>query len=579
MGFRDKIGRAFGKVKEEVSGKVVPNIKQAKAILQKLETAGNIENGNNIASGGAATLILNPSDFVAYANKVKDNALDRVLKIANLLATSILTSTTTHKKNDFKDVEALSKKCAEAFRNNLLTELNKTDKSKSKNGTGAGDGQENSGSVFEEACELLEEGKGEDSIWTLSRLVYPEPENLDFYSKEADVIMKDINKNRAAVVKQLLKYCKQMDAKFKNISTMLKKKPLCGKINEEIGKCNSAESLALAEKEIRHLGIDWNRQIKLDKDAILMQVAMGLKAGLCYSGALVLLCAAPGAGVGLVGLASVYALLGSFILLTGMLLSPSFRMKFVVKNYKDAYNKLIGEITAAYAIAGDAKRYIISEMKKGKEKAGIKADSKDSEDKEGEEPLNKGSVDAIKEFIREFKEIWSNYASEGNRLYGYFEDQKEIAVLSNERQELQDKRDFCDKIIAELKKCKPSLLYVQMDSKMKKDLQKLSGIINKFYHKYYGMAGDTYFAQYMHTKHADVSLLLHQLENDRWKINYRMQEINDKITDLSLPSWGLSGGKGGRGKEKTSEMGKFKDGFAKTLAEGTSFIREMQSVV
>ena len=499
---------------------ITPNIVQAKKILDSIPAGDYFEAKYDMVDGKDAKLKIYPSNLIAFANKEKsdNNILDKLDKIGKLLAESLLTKTTTHKLNDFKDVYYSSKQELEKFRKNLFLALNAVSMPE-KGG--------NSILADDDAKKLIELVKDDNMNDAFDRLGVTIYKGIDkaaikkrknFISKLKSYY-KNINKN-VGVIKKILgkrgELQEVIDAELRaipaddfasNAETALKDE--CGYIGDKLDKIY----VKYSTKSCVYLVTGQSFMVTVH--------SLGLLAPVCPI-------------VSLVGI-NIFFPLALLLNILALFSMPGPKLGAFIKKYKKDCNKVKQASTQMFKIIREEAQFILESAKEG---------GKSFEASIG---LNDACVPIIESFEKNTKKIWNNYADDKNREYDYFENKMEISELERENTQRRArivKIDFSSKIIDEAVQKYKVKSYNNLSDTIKESLSEVCS---------YSVIKE------MRKKNMSVNDIKIRLSDSKSYEEGEISKNNDSIKEKENT-------KKGRSREKKSSMGLFKNGYAATLA-------------
>lgn len=530
MGIKDVFKKVAGKVakktKKVVNKAVVPNLVQAKKILKSDALKNNIDGADNILEGKAAILTLKEEDFLKFANREKDNALDAVDKISKLLAESLLTTTTTDKLNGFKDVYNSSKEYLEKFRDTLFVEINN-------------------------AKEIRSSAIG---TYTLDDFFGGEKVDFENYSEaciRGSDDDKDVQKRRKAFVKALKTHVNNIDKNLKVVKKILGKEgPLQSGMQDILDEMGPNEIVDTGKQTLEQnygdVGFQLN-QVVSDVEARRKKCRDAV-AALTASVVVAMAVSAPAGPFAMLFVgASVGVKVAPFLILLsilGIINDSKFQKKAFIKKYKNDCNKIKQSVTQMFKSMRNIRSLILDASNDGDDRESVKPDQK-----------------TIQKFQEDFHKIWSNYSESENRKYGYFEEQEKYARMISEIDADLRRTNEVKRVLEGLSN---NVEYQNLDKKVKKSIQEVFTPPKKS------------LVAVERTQLRDrIKTIIDAIVEGRLAVHDIIDEFDLKIDLLNTESETIinemkekqeaeSGS--GRKKAKTSSMGLFKDGFAKTCA-------------
>lgn len=518
----DAAAKAGEKVKKTLTKTFTSNLRQAKTLLSGIGAV----NSQSIIEGEDGSLEFSDDDFVAFAHKEKDNVLDKMNKIGKLLATSLLTTTTTHKLVDFKDVYYSSNEALERFRGEIFKELHDGQKVGVSDGNG-GIKQKD----FNKICKLFEKDDVDGALDKLAGRVY------DLVEDE-----KEVSKLKKKFISKLKKYFNDIN---KNLEAVQKLTGAKG----GVGDAMAEECKSLSESEIRDnanaaaksaLGEEYGAVgTKLDR----IQVGGGgaihkyfkRSAKGCYVGLIVVMLLSVCGGVALPVLAIELSSLVIFFAVMGILTSPAMQKRRFIKKYKNDCNKIKQGYAQIFKSMNAAKRYILEELQ----------DQGSAKKRNVEFTVDCG-VKAEK-FVEELNGIWKKYADVKERDYGHFEKQEEIAKLQRLNKGIDSYVENASALVERLKEFDQNAFYKDLAEGDFSDADKKS--ISDYFNEKKLIKNEWSIGRMIEALNLIITERKDRKESNEKAIKELQTSKSDKEYEQSFKS-----------------MGKFKSGFAKTLA-------------
>lgn len=550
----------------------ITNLGKAEEIIKKIPL-GYFGNKKALLDGTGTTLSLKIDDIRNFAYKMHDNILDKCCEIGRLYAESLLTRTTAHKVNDYKNVYYEFQSYMAESRNDFYELFEGEQLAQSGN-----DVKAKAEDISKKLKDFVEKCKNKNDSYIFSQL--------------ADIVGVT-DQQKAKYIERMKEYAQKIDMNLNKIGSILDNSNFSKILDERIKSATDSELLTSARQVIKDSGLHFSPNKLKDRAKNMQSLSdmYSLLVGTPMFGA-VGIGIAVGIGATTLGmLAGAHPLLlcsvGPLLILAmlalaGMLEYGAFEtvkdwakklgVVITVRRFKSMLNNFNKYVSNIFEEIGDMKRYTMSLTKNKGDK-----DAYDKSENAVSDGLLKKLDDRVGEFVRRTAAIWQKYATAEGKVYTNFQDRliwaqenpKKIGELESKLAELEQKKKRQEAYINGLKLERFKIL---------KDIRALKTEIDKDSGKKEMLSRSLTLMQ-AEKKKKDIAIA---------EANSMLSEIEKKIIDfqtqkstleeqMALPQKGEGKDKRHRSgvfhksNNNTSSLGKAKQGLARTLWGGLRY--------